>query len=199
MRLPYFLYFLLFGIVSLNAQESNKQPSHTFSFSYFGETITHPGVSFAYNKSLKNWRKVKVKKNGKEKLRAFNLSWSNKMAFYYHGRNHNGNILATGAALSMTRKKNWVFQFGLFSGGNLRYFNEDVFELDENKQVEKIKNASNLTFIYGIRTSISKGLQFKETISPYSIFLGSNIFWSTPFGTNSIFQNAIELGVKYRL
>lgn len=192
-------FLLLFQVVNVNAQQTNNQSPHIFSIAYFGEALSHPGINFTYDRSLKTWQWKKVKKNGKEKIRNFNLSWSNNFAFYHHRRNHNGNILATGVTLSMTKKKGWYYQLGLFSGGNLRYFNEAVFKVNENNQVEKIKNANNLTFINGFKTSIGKKIKFKKSVTPYSIYFGSTIFWATPFGTSSINQSATELGIKYHL
>jgi len=190
---------IFFGLVNLNAQELNSQSSHIFSAAYFGETFAHPGFSFSYNKSLKTWKKVKTKKSGKEKIRVFNLSWSNKYSFYHHDRNHNGNILATGLDFSYTKKKGWFYQFGLFTGSNLRYFNEDVFIVNENNQVEKISFANNLVFIYGLKTAFGKNIRFKKSPNLYSIYLGSNLFDSIPFGTSSTLSSAIELGIRYHL
>ncbi|GAB5551574.1 MAG: hypothetical protein Sapg2KO_11650 [Saprospiraceae bacterium] len=172
---------------------------HNLSLAYFGETFTHSGFSLTHNKYLKTWDKKKVTRRGKEKAKTIVLNWSSRYAFYHHKRNHSGNILSTGADLGLYRAKGSYLEFGLFLGSNLKFLNEDTYRVNGNGAVEKINNANNLTFVYGLRTSVGKYIRYQETDHPIALFLGSNIFFSTPFGTNTLLQSAIEAGVKYHL
>lgn len=171
----------------------------SISLTYVGESYSHPGFALAYNQSFKTWYKRKIKKNGKEKIKIFDIGWDNRFTFYHHERNHSGFVGAMGVDFSITKKKGGFLSIGLLTGGLYKYFNEDVYTVTASNEVEKVKNAGNLTFIYGLKTAFGKRIKIKKEPSRYALFISSMIFYATPFGTNQILHSLFEAGIKYNI
>ena len=194
--LIFFLSFLF--LKTLNAQDSSLIKKKRISFGYFAETYTHPGLTMNYSCLLKYKTKEKIKKNGKTKLRKYEFLWDNRFAFYNHPQNHTGFMLTTGTSISRITKKNFYFNLGLFTGLLHKYLNEDTYEVNSNGYVTEVKFAGNTMFTYGFKTEFGKNFTIKKIDKPISIYLGSNLFFSAPFASSQIFNNAMQLGVVYK-
>lgn len=172
---------------------------HRVMLSYFGEGLTHPGISVGHNLIMQEWVKERTTKKGKTKQKTYSLAINNRFAFYNHNKNHTGLLLATGFSFSRVKNRGPFISIGPFVGAMQRILNEDTYTVDKQGNVHRLPLASNFNGIVGLSTRLGKDFSKIGSNNQIGWFLGSNLFVAFPFGTTFIIQNAIELGVFYKI
>lgn len=76
-----YLIFLVFLTSASIIDAQNLRPQSIYA-SYFGETVTHPGLRVGLNYQLKDWSKTKLMKSGTEKVIQNNMDLSPSIGFF---------------------------------------------------------------------------------------------------------------------
>lgn len=181
---------------SLKAQGMDSLRIQNLSLSYFGETFTHPGGSIGYERSFKSWKRIREKKSGKIKEQNLILLAESRLAFYHHRRNHNALLGFTGASIARLKPNGTFFKLGLQTGLVQRFYNAPVYTV-ETGIISRTNSRANIQFAYGLATSLGHYKMPGESGHPISWFVRSNIYFSRPFSTSHLLQNALELGLVY--
>lgn len=79
-----YLIFLVFLTSASIIDAQNLRPQSIYA-SYFGETVTHPGLRVGLNYQLKDWSKTKLMKSGTEKVIQNNMDLSPSIGFLSQG------------------------------------------------------------------------------------------------------------------
>jgi hypothetical protein len=189
------LFVALLPFIHLDAQEVR----HRMMLSYFGETITHPGVSIGHQLIMEEWEKKRTTKKGKVKQKTYQLNVDHRLAMYNHARNHAGLLLSSGISFSRIKSKGTFFRIGIWGGAMQKWLNEDTYEVDADGNIRRIPLAGHLNGVVGLSTQLGKDFSKLNPGSRMGWFIGSNLFLAFPFGTTYLMQNAIELGISYSI
>ena len=192
MKYPILLFLLSVSTI-LSAQINNPT---SISASYFGESITHPGLKIGVNYHLKSWDKTKTKKNTSQKTIYKRIDLSPNVGFYFHKDYQTGLFVLP--ELSYTRKnaKGNFMIFGM-GAGYMRTFIPNVYEINSNNEIEKTPEGYNY-FLTNYFIAFGKDLSIKHNI-PLEIFLKPQIMYALPNYPNGITYFALEVGVCYEL
>lgn len=189
------LFILLFLAATTIAQGQNLRPQSVY-VSYFGETVTHPGLRVGASYQLKAWEKTKTKKSGKEKLIHKSIDLSPSVGFYYHKDYQTGIFVLPELSYSRKNVKGNYITFGI-GAGYMRTFIPSVYEQNSNGDIEKINGGYNY-FVTNYSIAFGKDLSHKENL-PDNIFIKPQLLNSIPNYSNSVWAFALELGVSYKL
>jgi len=187
------LFVLLISSTLLNAQIRNP---NSISVSYFGESITHPGLKIGIGYQLKSWDKTKESKNASSKIinKSFDLTPS--IGFFYHKDYQTGLFILPEISYARKNAKGNFIAFGL-GAGYMRTSIPNVHEINSSNEIESTSGGSNY-FATNYFISFGKDLSTKHN-TPLDIFLKPQIMYALPNYSTGIAYFAIELGVSYKL
>ena len=192
MKYPILLFLLSVSTI-LSAQINNPT---SISASYFGESITHPGLKIGINYELKNWDKTKIRKNTSKKTIYNRIDLSPSIGFYYHKDYQTGLFVIL--ELSYTRKnaKGNFMTYGL-GAGYMRTIIPNVYEINSNNEIEKTSEGYNY-FLTNYFIAFGKDLSINHK-TPMDIYIKPQIMYALPNYPNGITYFALEVGVCYKL
>ena len=189
-------YLILIACLTTTSmlQAQNLRPQSIYA-SYFGETVTHPGLKVGVSYQFKSWDKTKIKKSGKEKLIQKNIDFSPSIGFYYHKDYQTGLFVLPELSYSRKNKKG-NYQALAIGAGYMRTFIPNVYDLKSNGGIEKIHVGYNY-FITNYSITFGKDLSIKKKL-PLSIYIKPQLIYAIPNYSKGIKYFALELGVNYR-
>ena len=162
------------------------------SFSYFGETITHPGFRLGVDYSLKEYEKIK--RSGKISYRSFLFTPSTGM-FYHKGYQTSAFVLAEFSYKRMNENGRF-FSVGI-APGYLRTFIPNSYAIKADGVIEKITTGNNY-FLGDISLTFGKDLSINKDI-PIAYYVKPQFLKAIPSASNATNYFALELGVQYKL
>jgi len=174
-----FLFFLILFIGGfIFAKENNAVIP--INFSYFGETITHPGFSLGYENTF---------------FRGFNFTVS--IGTYVHQRNHTGLFLNSGINWRHTFPIGYSPEIGI-GLGYLHTWSHggSVYVVDDNDNVST-KRASRPHFMPSLKLGFFGWDLWEKTNIPMRINTDVIIFGRYPFNNYILPQAALKVGVTY--
>lgn len=182
------IYFSAILIIALNlgfAQQSDL-PKKKFFISYFGETITHPGM----NAGIEYYPYQNEK---------FQIIISPNIGGYTHIRNN------TSVFLRFQWGQRIIFKTGViveeFLGlGYLHHFSHggENYEVLPNGGVVEVKKTGNPMFMPSLQ--IGTGYDFsKKTNLNLTYFLRTEFFWKAPFNGYYLTHVALNTGLTFNL
>jgi hypothetical protein len=168
-----------------------------YSVSYFGETITHYGLSVGADYPLHMWHREKERKNGKLKTRDYAWVTGLHLAAFRHPRNHYGVILNPTIGYTRTKTKGAFFQTGISLGYMRVFLDGETYQVNSAGVLERARLASRGTFLPGVYMGWGKDL---------SRSIGIPIIWQVkpsfllqiPYNTTVLPRIALEVGVIYK-
>ena len=187
------LLFMLFVSTILCAQINNPA---SISASYFGGTITHPGLKIGVNYELKNWDKNKLRKNTSQKIIKKSINLSPNIGFYYHKGYQTGLFILPELSYSRRKAKGSFMSYGL-GIGYMRTFIPNVYEINSNNDIEKSSEGYNY-FLTNYFIAFGKDLSIKHKV-PAKIYIKPQIMYALPNFPNGITYFALEVGVCCKL
>lgn len=190
-----YLLFITFFVTNTILQAQSLRPNSIFA-SYFGETITHPGLKIGLTYQLKNWDKTKTKKNGTKTTIQRSLDLNPSIGFFYHRAYQTGIFILPELSYT-TKKANGNFLVTAIGCGYMRTILPNVYDLNSNGEIKKINVGYNY-FLSSYALIFGKDLSVKKNI-PISIFLKPQILYALPNATKGVSYFAFELGVSYKL
>lgn len=188
------LLIALMAMVSL-LQAQTLKPQSIYA-SYFGETLTHPGIKIGASYELKGWGKIKSKRNGKEKTIQKSINFCPGIGFYSHKHYQTGLLVLPEINFSRKNEKGNYFSFAVGSG-YMRTFIPNVYELDSNGEIEKLHVGYNY-FVTNYSLEFGKDLSV-QTHLPVNIFVKPQLLNAIPNYSKSVWYFAFELGLRFRL
>lgn len=190
-----YLILIVFLTSSSMFQAQNLRPQSIY-VSYFGETVTHPGLKFGVSYQFKRWDKTKIRRSGNEKVIQKSIDFSPSIGLFYHKDYQTGLFVLP--ELSYSRKNiKGNFQSLAIGAGYMRTFIPNVYDLNSNGAIEKIHVGYNY-FITNYSITFGKDLSIKKKI-PLCIYIKPQLIYATPNYSKGIKYFAMELGVNYKL
>lgn len=190
----YLILIAFLVVVSmLNAQ--TLRPKSIYA-SYFGETITHPGLKVGVTLQLHSWDKTKIKKSGIEKTIQKSVDVSPSLGFFYHRGYQTGAFLLPELSYSRKNSKGNYLTCA-FGAGYMRTFLPNVYDLNAKGEIERIHVGYNY-FITNYSITFGKDLSINKNI-PMSIYIKPQLMYAIPNYLNGVGYFALEFGVNYRL
>jgi hypothetical protein len=190
-----YLLYIAFLVVASGVQAQGFKPESVYA-SYFGETVTHPGVKVGVCYQLERWDKTKIKKDGSEKVLQKRIDISPGIGFFYHKDYQTGLFVLPELSYSRTNAKGNSLTAGV-GAGYMRTFIPNVYDLDENGDIESVTAGYNY-FLTNYSVAFGKDLGVKKGI-PMCIFVKPQLMYALPNATKGILYFALELGASYRL
>ena len=166
--------------------------------SYFGETITHPGLRLSATYILKekaSRKRVTDRQAGAEPLSGTNhiLEVRPSLGLFFHRRHQTGLFVLPEIGYLRTNRKRRQFGTGL-GIGYLHSIIPNVFEVTAEGQVEESRASHNF-FLASIYTRW--GRQLKD--SSFGYFVQPQFLYALPNYPNGVAYLALEIVITYRL
>lgn len=190
-----YLIFLVFLTSASIIDAQNLRPQSIYA-SYFGETVTHPGLRVGLNYQLKDWSKTKLMKSGTEKVIQNNMDLSPSIGFFYHKDYQTGLFILPELVYSRKNVKGNYITYG-FGAGYMRTFIPNVYDLNSNGEIEKIHTGYNYC-ITDFSVAFGKDLSVQKNI-PMNIYIKPQFLYAFPNYSKGIWYFILELGVSYKL
>lgn len=184
----------ILAVVALqrNAQAQLLSPQ-AFSVSYFGETITHPGLKINAHLSLHEWEKANKKMPSLKKVRSLYLSPG--VGFFSH-KNYQTSVTATAELNHLRRNKRNNFTVFSVGGGWMTSSIPNVYQLNAQGNVEKIKHRDQyLVTTYGVAFGKNVTTLLK---TPLDVFVKPSLMHATPGAAGGAWYLIVEVGVFRR-
>lgn len=191
--MKYLIVTFLFIASVLQAQ--NLKPKSIY-VSYFGETITHPGLKVGADFSCKNWSKKKMKKNGNEKIIQKNVSLCPGIGFFYHQGYQTALFILPELTYSRKNAKRNYVRYAI-GAGYMRTFIPNVYGLSSEGEIERVHAGYNY-FVTNYSVTFGKVLSDKKKYVN-NIFIKPQLLNVLPNYTKSVWYFAIEIGVSFDL
>ncbi len=190
----YLLFIALLTACSI-LQAQSLRPKSIYA-SYFGETVTHPGLKIGVTYQLKFWDKTKTRKNGDKRIIQRSIELSPGIGFFYHKDYQTGLFVLPEWSYSRKNAKGNFLTAGI-GAGYMRTFIPNVYDLNANGEIESIDAGYNY-FLTNYSITFGKDLSVKKMI-PISIYIKPQLMYALPNATNGISYFALELGASYKL
>jgi hypothetical protein len=190
-------YLFLLTILSISGVLHSQSLNPTsVSISYFGETITHPGLKVGVDYELGSWQKSTTWKSGKSKMVRSSISVSANAGFFYHKDYQTGLFVIPEAGYTRKKANGNFVTYGL-GAGYMRTIVPDVYESNPEGEFVKTSQGYNY-FLANYSVAFGKDLSVSREI-PMDIFVKPQLMSALPGVTGGVAYFAVELGVKYRL
>lgn len=184
--------FLLLTSV-LHAQK--LKPKSIYA-SYFGETITHPGLKVGADFSCKSWSKKKMTKKGNEKVIQKNIYLCPCIGFFYHRDYQTGLFILPELTYSRKNAKRNYLSCAI-GAGYMRTFIPNVYGLNSNGEIERVHTGYNY-FITNYSIKLGKAFSDKNKYLS-SIFIKPQLLNVLPSYSKSVWYFALEIGLSFNL
>lgn len=195
MRKTVLVIIFFMALKSLLAQ-SDSSKCIGLSLSYFGESITHPGIAVGLEYELWSKYGMRVKKSGKRIDRKHKVVLNGNLDTYFHKRNHVGVLLNGEAGYKYIRKKGFFYEGAAGIGYFHTFLQGDTYVVSDANEVSRVKLASQSNFSCSMWCGIGKDYSFKEG-KPWAWKLLTGWFLQYPFGASKLWHTAAEVGVIY--
>ena len=141
------------------------------------------------------WEKEKERKKTNEFFSVYyNWQLEVQIAAYHHRRNHRGFLTTVGTSLARTGRKRWTAELGLFGGGLMRYYDETVY-IVEDERVNIVNHAARISPILGFRTAVLRSFSPQ---SPLFWYFGGQTAFDLSFSTSFTLLQTLEVGLIYQ-
>ena len=190
-------YFsLLFCLTTTTMLYSQNIKPKYLSVSYFGETITHPGVKLGATYEIYTWQKLKMKRNETKKVTQKYIYISPSVGFFYHKDYQLGIFILPEFSYSRKNVKGNYFSFGIGTG-YMETLVPNVYDLNPSGEIEKIQAGYNY-LLTNCSINFGKDLNIKKDI-PMHVFIKPQFMYASPNTPKGVWYFALETGIKYSL
>jgi hypothetical protein len=204
--MPFIKFFTVLSVASLLStsafnqklsSDTTKKPL-AISVSYFGETITHYGLSVGAEYPLHMWNREKERKNGTLKTRDYAWVTGLHLAAFRHPGNHYGVILYPTIGYTRTKTKGAFFQTGISMGYMRVFLDGETYQVNSAGELERVRLASRGTFLPGVYMGWGKDLS-RTTGIPIIWHVKPSLLLQIPYNTTVLPRMALEAGVIYKM
>ncbi|MGB0862726.1 MAG: hypothetical protein ACPGXZ_07390 [Saprospiraceae bacterium] len=198
------LLLIVICFFSIGQLEAQNDAPISFSLSYFGESVIHPGLKIGIEKPFYTKEKVKKRWLAKRqerlgaKVSKSQLIWGANVGFYNHPNNNTGLFLNGELSWKKTKmRKGSMFGAGLGIGYLHQFHNIDTYRLN-NGQLEKVSAAGQAMMTSSFSLLYGRDLSVRHN-SPFSWYVKPSFMIQFPYHHSTGINAALELGVKYKL
>lgn len=184
---------ILMGSISLKAQESPPEKIRQIQCAYFGEFITHPGLTLGLSKDF--YVRDKIKSNGKLIHRAF--LFHHQIGIYTQRKLETGLFAMSSVGYRKTKPRGYQTTFHLGVGVHHGILTGTTYEVDDNGNVSSKKMAGNTSFISNLAISIGKDFSKRSNL-PISVHWKNGLLFKYPINRIVVPQLYTELGLGYQ-
>lgn len=189
------LSIIIFILISTFCHAQTKK-LESFSVSYYGEMITHPGLKINVDYPLKEWGKTKVPNKGASFPVTKGFFISPSIGLFYHRRYQTGLFFFPEIKYKRQNPKGRFFELGI-GAGYLRTFIPNTFEVNGNSEVNSTHAGSNY-FATNYFFAFGRDLRIKENL-PIGYFIKPQLVYVIPNFPNGTTYFILEIGIKYYL
>jgi hypothetical protein len=195
-----FIAVSLLSTVAFSQTDSTGTTSRplSISISYFGETITHYGLSLGAQYPLHTWHRQKERRNGGLKTRDHAWVAGLHLAAYRHPRNHYGLILFPTLGYTRTKTKGAFFQTGISMGYMRVFLNGEAYRVNPEGELQRVRLASRGAFLPGVYIGWGKDLS-KTMGIPLIWHVKPSLLLQVPYNTTVLPRLTLEAGIIYKL
>ncbi len=180
------LFAMLFGvtipcIAGAEALSVRKLP---LTVCYFGETITHPGLSVGTELSL----------NGNA---VHNLFVTANIGSYLHVRNHAALFINTEFGYRITARSGYYFEVLAGAGYMHTWLDGTVYEIGDDGLVYEIADPGRPAFMPSVTVGLFGWDFSKKNLGNFRTFIRLQAFGQYPYNTVMLPHLALQAGVTY--
>lgn len=165
------------------------------SVSWFGETITHPGIKLGVTYQLKSYEKSKEKKNGNKKNITKTFDLSPCIGAFYHKNYQTGVFVMPEISYSRKNAKGNYKAIGA-GAGYMKTFIHNVYEMKGDGDIKKTHAGSNY-FVTNYFITFGKDFTIGKNI-PAGIYIKPQLMYALPNYPKGVWYFALEAGLKYQ-
>jgi hypothetical protein len=181
-------------IIPTNAQQANES-LHTARVSYFGESITHPGLKFGME-FLLSGKNSHSKTNGKVVYRQLTLAPN--LGIYYHPGNHTAVFLNAEIGFRIIRPKGFMTQISAGAGYQRTFLAAKTYQINQQGEAQRVYLAGSDRFMPCMNITAGKMMK-GENSRIISYFGGIGAFLQYPFNNMWLPGLVLELGIAFRV
>lgn len=189
-------YLLLCCILSTEGLLAQGLKDLTINVSYFGESITHPGLKVGIEHSLWENSFQKTTSKGNQFNKKQSLFLSSNVGFYHHRRFHTA--LFVNGELGYRKVKKRGFKAEMLVGvGIMRTFlSGNTFSVLENGEIELQRGAGQYGFMPSLAVAFGKDLSFTKNRN-WAFHIKPSIYFQVPYNHTILPHFALETGITY--
>ena len=177
--------------------DSTPISKYSLTMAYFGETITHYGLSVGCEYGLYGWHKQKQRSKGTLKTLDHAFVAGLHLAAFRHPRNHYGVIVYPTLGYARTKTKGAYFQTGVSLGYMRVFLNGETYTVNLDGELKRRPLASRGAFLPGVYVGWGKDLS--RTIGlPLIWYLKPSIMLQIPYNATVLPRLALEVGFIYK-
>ena len=192
--LIFFCMHILVLANPMDAQPENESAS-TAHLSYFGESITHPGLKFGFEFILSG-KNAHTKTNGKIVYRQ--LTISPNIGIYYHPRNHTGVFINSEIGYRIIRQKGLMAQISAGAGYQRTFLAAKTYKINEQGEIQRIYLAGSNQLMPCMNVTLGKVMKGgNRYIITYFGRIGA--FLQYPYNSMWLPSLVLELGIAFRV
>lgn len=186
-----YLCLLFLGVYyPLNAQQENEAV-HTANISYFGNSITRPGLKLGFEFILTGKQAHKTL-NGKAVYRQ--ITFNPNLGFYHHPENHTGVFVNSEIGYRFIRPKGLLMQFSVGAGYLRTFLAAKTYEINSQGEIQRIKLAGSNQFMPCINLTIGKVMKGNNRLI-VSYFGRVGTFLQYPYNSMWLPNLVLEAGI----
>lgn len=200
-----FIFLLLCGCVSTaNAQKFEidsivqQKLEMPVSVSYFGNFIFDPGFKLGIERQLLTIQKTRNKSNGKIKINRHQFFNTLNLGYYYTKEQNDTWFLNTELGYRKTRKSGFKTEVLLGVGYLRTFLTDETYEVDNNGNVSKIKNAGSNYIMPSLSFGIGYDNSIKHPKFPIAVSFRPNLFFQYPYNSSLLTHIATEINLSYK-
>lgn len=181
------LLLLVFSLLMLSTNSSYAQ----FEVSYWGNTITYPGVQLAYEHSLGNKQEA-----GRNQRRIFKGHLLRLESGRYHQLStHTNTFVGLGWQRRTIRRKGFKFEMGSTLAYSRIRNKGATFEDIGNGQIEQVPNAGR-SYVMG-KFSIGIGQDFRAKNKSFAWHIRQSLAAQLPYNASLNLLTNLEAGMSF--
>lgn len=193
-----YIFSIIFFVFSVGVMAQEDEKNFSLHWSYFGETITHPGTKIGVDYPLRTTKISKLKKSGKTFDKQKQIIVGGNLGVFYQRRYNTSLFLNAEVGYRRIKKKGSKLDF-LFGVGYLKSFlNEDTYEVSDNGEVNRVRLAGQSSFLSSISVSFGKDFGFTGS-SPWGYHIKPSLYFQMPYGQVKLPHFVLECGVSYTI
>lgn len=193
---------IIMAITTLHTRDSELMAQvllpQKVNISYFGQTITHPGLKAGLEYTLKSKNFIRNKRNGTQVPKKYELILTSNLGFFYQKRFNTSFLL--NAEIGYRRVRNKGFKIELLLGaGTLRTFvNGDTYKVYNDGSVERIRYAGQWGFAPSLSLGVGKDFGFVGN-SSMGFHIKPVMYVQMPYNLTVLPHFILEAGIIVRL
>ncbi len=190
------LLLILFLYVTAHSQDQPSAPPLEMNISYFGETITHPGLKIGMESALSQKSREKIKRTGKTFTKRKLLFLATSLGGYHQHRFHTGIFINGEIGYRVTKKKGIKTEL-LVGLGYLRTFVDgDTYGVDDSGNIHRQRHEGQSGVMPSIAFGVGKDLRFTEQ-GAWSWHIRPSLYFQVPYNHTYLPHFILETGMTF--